>query len=385
MKRVAHFCIVGMVLCVLTLMGPRVPRRAAAQSIYVEETNTSLQCQSLQPITQPIWMGSTATISATYWVLSVNFQSLGNYANPNSLAGYYIGPIGCLKILGRDPANVGSPYQVIYSRNVDCRFVTQEIEGLGFDGENFEGKGVVTIGEPTLDAAQWGGTGTGLWRPVTLRGGAHVTCPLDLMGWIDHEAIPLPSSEQYARLDRVQPLKHFSMAAFGSISASALATSANPLVTYVPDLGVCGNYNVAIRGCSPTSLSAPFVINSTGHRLHQPTLSSRFNGRTASAAGRSIFSAGPLQYWHTEFNSAGTTTNSAPVIQRRYDMAVDPRNPLPSWGTTVSTLNPGYFRLWTGPTLLYIGKDPAVNKDSFEGTLYEIIVDPSGDSRPQGG
>ena len=121
-------------------------QRAVAQTDYVVETNTALQCQSLQPITQPSAMGSTATISSTYWVFSVNFQSLGNYPDETSPATYYIGPIGCLKILGRDPANINSPYQVIYSRNVDCRFVTQQIKGLGLEGIDYWGKGVVTYG-----------------------------------------------------------------------------------------------------------------------------------------------------------------------------------------------------------------------------------------------
>ena len=111
------------------------------------------------------------------------------------------------------------------------------------------------------------------------------------------------------------------------------------------------------------------------------TLRSRFNGK-ATAATDVVFPRTPLQYWHSEFNSAGITTNAAPVFQRRYDAEVAPLVRTHYAETTVSTRDPGYFRLWTGKTLLYIGKDPAVNKDSFEGTLYEIIVDPSGDNRP---
>jgi hypothetical protein len=337
---------------------------AAPLDVILRAEPPSKQCESLLPQTQPRYWGTAATQKPVLWLISVNFQQ--QFVNENGP-----GVTGCMTIIGRDPANINASYRVLHEQYFLCYFSTKNIAGSFWTTEDFGGQGLVTFGPPTLDAAAYSGTGSGLWQPVRFERGAYLRCPgVNLKGYFDYEQRTLPNSAVTAQVDLDSVQDHFTMAAFGySAWPVANPASRNPLVSYVPDAAACGNR----KSCGTSALSAPFFGGKPGW-----TLTSRLNG--VEAASSIVAQADTLQYLHSEFASG---TPRGTVYHRRYDSA-DPRLPRTYQDTLSVRLNPnpGKLRFWAGSSTLYVGFNPASPTDTFEGTLYEVLIDPSGDNKP---
>ena len=355
--------------------GMHAPLRVNPADIIIRDplTPPARLCETLLPMLQPRLQGPSATEKATYWVFSINFQSLAN--TPQG-----IGVGGCITTIGRDPNDRNAPYHYLREDYVLCLFSTKNIAGSGWTNEDFGGRGVVTYGAADLPAKDFGGTATSMWQPVTFSGGAFVYCPdVDLKGNLDYNFPALPNSGVPATLDQVSRLKYFSMAVFGKgLNPPVINNnSTSPLITYVPNAAACAAYQQG--GCSATSLSAPYWHGESLWRLR-----SSFNGITTSVTTQNS-SSQELQYLHTEFVNE-TNTRTATVTQTRYT-AAGLLTPSATYQvpTTITTPDKGYFRFWTGKSTIIIGRTSlAATGDTFEGTLYEIIVDPSGDSKPGG-
>jgi hypothetical protein len=335
------------------------------------ETPPTKQCETLLPMLQPLYWGTSATISATYWVFSVNFQE--QILGPEGP-----GVSGCLTTIGRNPLFTDAPFYVLREDPVPCYFSTKHIAGSYWTTEDFGGKGLVSFGPPTLNASQYGGTGTGLWTPVTFSGGAYVRCPnVDLWGMIDYNKPVLPSSQTFATLDRVSDLKNFSMAVFGTLSVT---TGTRGLITYVPDTSAGNCVGGLAGGCGPTSFTAQFICahEPAGHNIR---IGSGFNGKAAVATSASV-RAGQQLYLHTELNSVNGAANFKADVAQSYFATTPAISLLAKLPTTVTTPRIHSFPFWTGKSNLYIGRGVSANAPAVEGTLYEAVIDPSGDSKP---
>jgi hypothetical protein len=339
-------------------------RPAAPPDLILRTSPPSKQCESLLPQIQPRALGTAATQKPVLWLISVNFQQ--QFINENGP-----GVTGCMTMLGRDPADIYAPYQVLHEQYFLCYFSTRRIAGSFWTTEDFGGQGTVTFGPPTLNAAAYGGTGTGLWQPVSFERGAYVRCPgVNLNGYFAYEQKLLPNSTDTASVELDSKLNHFTMAAFGYSTWPALnPQSRNPLVSYVPDAAACGNR----PSCGTSALSAPY----SGIEA-QWTLTTLLNGVEAVSVIGS--QSDQTQYLHSEF-MGGTPRGT--IYHRRYDGAI-PTLPRTYEDTLSVRLqpNPGKMRFWAGSSTLYVGLNPSSPNDTFEGTLYEVLIDPSGDNKP---